>query len=96
MAGWCSQQAGDAAGGWDAEWVRGYSQYEERQRMRDERDNARFAARGQGASAGRRGDPLGYYETLGLEPGCSKQEVQAAFRGLALKVHPDRCACDGG
>ena len=27
---------------------------------------------------------------LGLQPGASKQEVQAAYRGLALKHHPDR------
>lgn len=39
-------------------------------------------------------DPLGYYTTLGIKPGCSTQEVQAAFRGLALKHHPDRYSTD--
>jgi DnaJ-class molecular chaperone len=32
----------------------------------------------------------GYYEVMGLQPGASKQELQAAYRGLALKHHPDR------
>jgi len=32
----------------------------------------------------------GYYEVMGIQPGASKQELQAAYRGLALKHHPDR------
>ena len=64
--------------------------------MEDERENARFfgggggTGRAAGGQGGRRGDPMGYYEELGLEPGASKQEVQAAFRGLALRTHPDK------
>ncbi|KAJ3147844.1 hypothetical protein HDU86_007839 [Geranomyces michiganensis] len=49
---------------------------------------------GRSASAGPAGansrDPLGYYAALGVAPTASVQEIQGAFRGLALKQHPDR------
>ncbi|CAL5227592.1 g10591 [Coccomyxa viridis] len=76
--------------GWDAEWVHAYSQYEEQQRQQDQREHSDFF--GQSAGYGRsfnRSDPMGYYGALGVEPGASKQGIQAAFRGLALKNHPD-------
>lgn len=31
-----------------------------------------------------------YYETLGLEPGASQDEIKKSFRSLALKHHPDK------
>lgn len=31
-----------------------------------------------------------YYQELGLEPGCSIQEVKSAYRSLSLKYHPDK------
>ncbi|KAI9090017.1 hypothetical protein DFS34DRAFT_597815 [Phlyctochytrium arcticum] len=40
-------------------------------------------------SSGPAGDPLGYYSRLGLKPGATKEDIQAAFRGLAMKHHPD-------
>mmetsp|Transcript_4201 Transcript_4201/g.10655 ORF Transcript_4201/g.10655 Transcript_4201/m.10655 type:complete len:484 (+) Transcript_4201:247-1698(+) len=39
-----------------------------------------------------RPDPLGLYARLGVEPDASADEVKAAFRGMALKHHPDRFA----
>ena len=73
-----SQREGDAAGGWDAEWVRAYSRYEEARRAREEEEHERlFGGYAQRAQRARRGDPLGYYELMGLEPGCTTQEVQA-------------------
>lgn len=33
-------------------------------------------------------DPKGYYAMLGLTPMASKEEIQIAFRELALKFHP--------
>lgn len=35
-------------------------------------------------------DPQGYYKILGVKPSATTQELQAAFRGLALQHHPDR------
>jgi DnaJ-class molecular chaperone len=40
------------------------------------------------------GDPLGYYRTLGVKSSATSQEIQAAFRGLALQHHPDRYSGD--
>ena len=31
-----------------------------------------------------------YYETLGLEPGASQEEIKNSFRRLAMKHHPDK------
>jgi len=38
----------------------------------------------------RRGDPQGYYRTLGLEPGASASQIKAAYRLRAMELHPDR------
>jgi molecular chaperone DnaJ len=35
-----------------------------------------------------------YYEVLGIAHGASAEEIRKAFRGLALKYHPDRNAGD--
>lgn len=35
-------------------------------------------------------DPLEYYKTLNVSVGASKEDIQAAFRGLAMQQHPDR------
>ena len=37
-----------------------------------------------------RGDHAGYYQTLGLDPGASAAEIKAAYRSLAMELHPDR------
>lgn len=86
----CRDAEGNTTGAWDAEWVHMYTQYEEQRRRMDERENAQFfggAYSGQGSAR----DPLGYYQLMGLEPGCSKQEIQVcpAWR---LSSAPDHLA----
>lgn len=34
----------------------------------------------------------GFYDTLGVSKTATKQEIQAAYRGLVLRYHPDRVA----
>lgn len=54
----------------------------------------RFGGGGGGGGPGRAGvpssDPRGYYKTLGVPPSATGSEISEAFRGLALKHHPDR------
>lgn len=71
---WCRDAEGNMAGAWDAEWVHVYSQYEEHRRRMDEQENAEFFSGSSRTGSAR--DPLGYYQLMGLEPGCSKQEIQ--------------------
>ncbi|KAJ3342897.1 hypothetical protein HDU93_000556 [Gonapodya sp. JEL0774] len=42
------------------------------------------------ARSGNVADPLGFYKTLGVSTKATKEELQSAFRGLAMKHHPDR------
>jgi hypothetical protein len=74
----------------------GYQQqYRQQQQQRQQSQYGGSSGSNRAGGAGfSRGDPLGYYNTLGIKPGCSTQEVQAAFRGLALKHHPDRYSSD--
>jgi curved DNA-binding protein CbpA len=39
-------------------------------------------------------DPLSHLQTLGLEPGASREDVKKAYRDLSKVWHPDRFAGD--
>lgn len=60
-------------------------QEEERKRRDYEDEYQRSRAGGARASPGDVSDPKGYYKALGLKPDATKEEIQSAFRGLAMK-----------
>ena len=33
---------------------------------------------------------MNYYEILGLEKKCSKEDIKCSYRTLAIKYHPDK------
>ncbi|KAF9926608.1 KICSTOR complex protein szt2 [Linnemannia zychae] len=88
---------------WDADWTKAYDRFEEEQRRQDWNENRQYQY--QSSSYGSRsesskqkgpaGDPLGYYATLGVSKDATIQEIQSAFRGLAMKWHPDRFSTPG-
>jgi hypothetical protein len=99
---WFSRGTERAA--WDAEFVRAYWRNEGQHRRSEEQQSHRrrtsdwsehsqrqWERRGPGKTATAMGpDHKGYYKTLGVSPDASADEIQAAFRGLAFKHHPDR------
>lgn len=81
----------DESGSFSTSWTHAYSQFA---RFRQSQEQARFSSAnnntsGRSAEHSSR-DPKGYYQLLEIEPSASKADVQAAFRGLAMKQHPDR------
>jgi len=65
--------------------------FEEEQRRQDWSENQQYQSSygsGSSSSSGRAappGDPMGYYNVLGVSKDASVQEIQSAFRGLAMK-----------
>lgn len=81
----------DETGSFSTSWTHAYSQFA---RFRQSQEQQRFGSAGptrsgQGACYSSV-DPKGYYRLLEIEPSASKADIQAAFRGLAMKQHPDR------
>ncbi|KAG0322382.1 hypothetical protein BGZ97_006996 [Linnemannia gamsii] len=83
---------------WDADWTKAYDRFEEEQRRQDWTENRQYQQQSSYGSRssqsseqrGTNGDPMGYYAVLGIPKDASVQEIQSAFRGLAMKWHPDR------
>ncbi len=46
--------------------------------------------RGAGGQRGQSGQPKNPYAVLGLKPDASREEIQAAYRELVQKYHPDK------
>ena len=81
----------DETGSFSTTWTHAYSQFAQ---FRQSQEQARFSSADNSTSARRphysSSDPKGFYKLLEIEPSASKADVQAAFRGLAMKQHPDR------
>ncbi|KAI7906768.1 uncharacterized protein BX663DRAFT_497537 [Cokeromyces recurvatus] len=69
--------------GWDNDWVKEYTAFEDQERRRTWREEREY-------SNNMGNDPKGYYHILGVSPSANQQDIQSAFRGLAMKYHPDR------
>ncbi|KAI8878809.1 DnaJ-domain-containing protein [Backusella circina FSU 941] len=74
---------------WDSDWVKGYAAFEDQQRYRTWREEKQRTWSNKKTNSGGV-DPKGYYDTLGVSTNASQPEIQSAFRGLAMKYHPDR------
>lgn len=91
----------DQSGSFSTSWTHTYSQFDRFRQSREQSQQQSSGSSGYsqgsaGYSGGSSGahfsssDPKGYYKLLEIEPSASKADVQAAFRGLAMKQHPDR------
>ena len=38
---------------------------------------------------------MNYYDILGLEKKCSKEDIKCSYRKLAIKYHPDKVSSMG-
>lgn len=80
----------DETGTFSTSWTHTYSQFEQ---FRHSQENSRFDNRsssGYSRASTNSADPKGYYKLLEVETSATKADIQAAFRGLAMKEHPDR------
>ncbi|RCI05044.1 hypothetical protein CU098_013192, partial [Rhizopus stolonifer] len=81
---------------WDDDWVKGYAAFEDQERRRTWREEKAYQSSSSwgstktNASSGFASDPKGYYRALGVNSSASQSDIQSAFRGLAMKYHPDR------
>jgi len=67
----------------------GGQQYQDQQRQQQQQQQRAGARPPPGAPASPR-DPQGFYKSLGVPPDATTAEIQAAFRGKAMRDHPDR------
>ncbi|KAI8980516.1 hypothetical protein BDB01DRAFT_873109 [Pilobolus umbonatus] len=73
---------------WDDDWVKGYTAFEYQERKRnwqEEKERKSWYSSSKGEN-----DPKDYYKELGVSKDASQSDIQSAFRGLAMKYHPDR------
>ncbi|KAI8637417.1 hypothetical protein BD408DRAFT_395715 [Parasitella parasitica] len=77
---------------WDDDWVKGYAAFEDQERRRTWREEKQSSwyDTSSNEQGGRGNDRKGYYKALGVAPSATQSDIQSAFRGLAMKFHPDR------
>ncbi|KAI8365940.1 uncharacterized protein BYT42DRAFT_588315 [Radiomyces spectabilis] len=78
---------------WDTDWTAAYDAFEDEKRYRTWRAESEYSRSSQSAAGTQ--DPKGYYRALGIDRQATTADIQAAFRGLAMKHHPDRYADAG-
>lgn len=80
----------DETGTFNTSWTHAYSQFESFRRSQEQSRFQSQSSSGYGRASKSSVDSKGYYKLLEVEPSASKADIQAAFRGLAMKQHPDR------
>ncbi|KAI8343941.1 hypothetical protein BC941DRAFT_407368 [Chlamydoabsidia padenii] len=76
---------------WDADWTEAFDSFESEQRYRAWRtDQQANQQRSSSSNNPPTTDPKGYYAALNVSPNATRADIQGAFRGLAMKYHPDR------
>ncbi|KAH8550581.1 hypothetical protein BGW37DRAFT_497455 [Umbelopsis sp. PMI_123] len=80
---------------WDTDWISAFDAFEDFQRYKQWKEDRSYQRSTFGEQESEKikqhvRDPKGYYRTLGVSEDASKTDLQGAFRGLAMKYHPDR------
>jgi len=80
---------------WDSDWISAFDAFEDFQRYRQWKEDRSYRRANFGEQESEKihqnvRDPKGYYRTLGVSESANKADLQGAFRGLAMKYHPDR------
>ncbi|KAI7875321.1 DnaJ-domain-containing protein [Lichtheimia hyalospora FSU 10163] len=76
---------------WDSDWVKAFNAFEDQYRYRTwKQDHQSQSERRTWGDTSSDLDPKGYYKALGVSTKASTADIQSAFRGLAMKHHPDR------
>ncbi|KAI7868569.1 hypothetical protein BDF14DRAFT_1982258 [Spinellus fusiger] len=75
---------------WDTDWIGAYDAYEQNQRYKAWQSERRQHYGSSREEYSSKNDPKNYYQVLGLDSSATLYDIQGAFRGMAMKHHPDR------
>jgi len=83
------RQYGGAYTGQQQQQQQQRQQYRERQQQQQQQQRSSSGG-GRPPPGSSARDPMGFYSALGVSPDATTAEIQAAFRGRAMRDHPDR------